>query len=450
MASFFMGLLLLSSCEESPTMIGGKILPSEDHISLFSTDTFNIISYTNYVSKVSTEALISPYIGVYNDPYFGTTTSGFVSQLRLEKRWSSWDADSNRFFSWEVDSVKLFLRVTSNYGSNEIFHHLRISEISKMLYDNTVYYSDDPVDTTGVGVSAIIPPLRSDTINKIEITLSPSFGKYMISDTSKLFYTTEANEEDFRDHFKGIYITIPSASATNPFLLGFNFNYFETFSTADSLYDYQNYIILYLSDKTDSIPLSYSYRFLLDPRKENAHFTKMEHDLNANIKNAVDQQIVDTLSYAQGLHGVYTTISIPGLETIKNDPSFDRWAVNKARLIAPVHLDNVNNYTYETVAQSLLMRYVNASGEKEMVPDYSVGIDQYNPYSLYFDGTLDTTKYVYNFNLSNFVQNYFNDTQNKLKPEVEIFLPANSVPNTILKANNSETPLKFEITLSNF
>ena len=427
---FFTGLWLFNSCEEPPTIIGSDILPGGDYISIFSVDTFRITSYTNYVSEISTEAIKTPYIGVYSDPYFGTTTSGFVTQLRLFEKWDT--VVANR--SLAVDSVKLFLRITSSYGSNDDYrHHLRISEISDMLYNNTKYYSNKSVDTTGFGVSAIIPPLRSDTINNIVITLPNSFGEYMIRDTSVLFYTIDTTETDFRNYFKGIYITIPTASATDPFLLGFDFTY-----NVNS--DYSNYINVYMHDK-DSVDLTYNYFFLIDSRRENARFTKIEHDFNANIKNIIDEQIIDSLSYVQGLYGAYTTISIPGLESIKNAPNRTRSAVNKARLTVPIHLA----YTDSTVAQSLFMRYVNADGEKEIVPDYYV-----DDYRKYFSGVFDTVNYVYNFNLSSFVQNYFNDTQNKLKPELEIFLPTNSAANTILKANDSKTPLKLELTLTNY
>ena len=425
--SFFAGLFMLSSCEETPTPIGEKILPNTDYISIFSTDTFKITSYTSYDPEISTEALKTTYVGTYYDPNFGTTTSGFVTQLRLEREWEEGEGE------WEIESVKLVLRVTSNYGTNENYKYLRISEISDMLYNNEVYNFNKSVDTTGYGVSAIIPPLRSDTINNIEITLPNSFGKYLIRDTSMLFYTTESDKKDFRDYFKGIYMTIPAASETEPFLLGFDFTYDA------SMYDYQNYIAVYISDSTN---WKATYRFLFDSRKENARFTKIEHNFNANMKDVINGQALDSLSYVQGLYGVYTTISIPGLETIKNDPDRFRSAVNKARLIAPAYLN-----TDSTVAQNLYMRYVNAAGEKEIVPDYYIVSESGQSY---FSGVLDTVKYVYNFNLSNFVQNYLKDKENKLKPELEIFLPANSVQNTILKANDSKTPLKFELTLTDF
>jgi hypothetical protein len=317
-----------------------------------------------------------------------------------------------------------------------------------MLYNNTAYHFNDPVDTTGYGVSAFIPPLRNDTINNIEIMLPTSFGEYLIRDTSMLFYTTDPAEEDFRNYFKGIYITMPSASATKPFLLGFDFTYGSAYDDV-SYSPYGNYIVLYMKETTDTTMWYYEYKFLLDSQKENARFTKIEHDFSASIKNIIDHQVIDSLSYVQGLYGAYTTISIPGLEAIKNDPARARTAINRARLIAPVYLDNYT-YTDSTVAPNLYIRYVNADGDKEMVPDYFVGVSEDNPVSPYFGGVLDTVNYVYNFNLSNFVQNYFNDKQNKLKPEIEIFLPANTVPNAILKANNSKTPLKFELTFTEF
>ena len=192
---------------------------------------------------------------------------------------------------------------------------------------------------------------------------------------------------------------------------------------------------------------------MLDSRRENARFTTIKHDFGKNIEHLINQNIIDSLSHVQGLYGAYTTISIPGLETlketIKNDPNRARSAVNKARLIVPAHFDG-KDYNDTTVAQRLFMRYVNATGEKEMVPDYFVGVNQDNPVSPYFGGVLDKEKSEYRFNLSNFVQNYFKDTEGKLKPEIEIFLPANSVPNTILKANDSKTPLRFELTLTSY
>ena len=441
-AFFLAGFWLLHSCEEPPSIIGNKILPDSDYISIYSVDTFTVTSTTNYDSKIRTDALTTPFVGVYHDPYFGTTTSGYVTQLRLEYDFrelsEKWEMKTGQ---WDVDSVILVLRVTSSYGSNDMLkHYLKISEVSEKLYNNTdsIYYSDKSVGLTGFEVSSILPPFRTDTISVIRMSLPKSFGRYLIRQDSMLFYTLEKDKEDFRDYFKGIYITMPSASASDPFLLGFDFNY------DSSVGYYQNYFEIHLRDLESPKDVT-SFLLLLDSKKENARFTTIKHDFSGTaLANVAAQPVTDSLSYVQGVYGAYTTISIPGLETIKNDPERTRTAINKARLIVP--LDTI--YTKKNVAsQNLLMRYVNKSGDKEIVPDYSV-VDDYG--QSYFSGVLDTAKCEYHFNISNFVQNYFKDTQNILKPEVEIFLPASSVPNAILKTNDSKTPPKFELTLTDY
>jgi hypothetical protein len=266
--------------------------------------------------------------------------------------------------------------------------------------------------------------------------LPNSFGERLIEDQNQLFYDVDTNKTDFREYFKGIYITIPSASADHPFLLGFDFTYL-----ADGSNPYQNYIMVYM---TDSINRWDAYMFLLDSRRENARFTKIEHDFSADINNIINKPVINSLSYVQGLYGAYTTISIPGLEAIKNDPERARSAVNKARLIVPVDLINYA----DTIAPRLLMRYViNPEGEKEIVPDYFVVSENSGSY---FGGYFDEEKQEYQFNLSNFVQKYLKDTKNELKPEIEIFLPADNAANAILKANDNKTPLKFELTLTDY
>ena len=161
------GMLWLSSCEEEPTFIGKGILPSSDFVSVLSSDTFNIISYTQYEYPLRTDAQTAPYIGTYYDPYFGLVTSEFISQVRLEREWTKGD--------YTVDSVKLVLRILSVSGSSDSYKQLRITEVADMLYIDSAYYSNTPVDTTAYGISVDLPALRTDTINVVNINLPPSF-----------------------------------------------------------------------------------------------------------------------------------------------------------------------------------------------------------------------------------------------------------------------------------
>jgi len=413
-------------------MIGKDILPSNDYVSINTADTFHLLSYTKYDSPISTEDVTTPFIGTIYDPYFGATISEFVSQLRLEKEW----VDGN----YDIDSVKLALRIVSVAGSTDVIKQLRITEISKQLYEDSAYYSNTPVDTTEFGITVDIPPLRNDTINEIEINIPPFFGEYLIRDQDKLFYSTTV--EDFRSYFKGIYMRILSPSETDPLLLGLNT------ASAASLGYYSDYIILYMHDRADNNS-KYTFQFILDPTKDNASFSRIEHDFSSaspdkKIDDIINQPVLDTLSYLQGLYGVYTKIIIPGLETIKNDPLTERIAVNKATLYIPVHFDG-ENYTKSTIPDELLLRYVNKSGVKEVLPDYFI-----DDYHAYFGGGLDTSFNRYKFNISNFVQEYLSDKEGVLKPELEVIQRSSDLRNVIFKANDSKTPVKFELIFTQF
>ena len=110
----------------------------------------------------------------------------------------------------------------------------------------------------------------------------------------------------------------------------------------------------------------------------------------------------------------------------------------------PVHYDGVY-YTNATIPDNLYLRYYNTSGVKEMIPDYY--IDDYHEY---FNGKLDTTNSEYKFNISNFIQDYLNDKEGILKPELEVFQGSGEIKNVILKANDSKSPVRLEITLTKF
>jgi hypothetical protein len=429
---FISGVLLVISCEEKPTFIGSGILPSSDYVSVVSTDTFNIKSYTMYDYPVRSESQSTPYIGNNYDPYFGSLKCEFVTQVRLENEWTQG--------SYDVDSVKLFLRITSVTGSTGTPKQMRITEISNMLYTDSAYYSNSPVDTTEFGITVDIPSLVNDTVNLIQINLPPAFGEHLIRDQSMLFYSTSV--EDFRSYFRGIYMRLSSVSDSDPLLIGLNV------VSAATLGDYSDYFMVYMHDKSD-ITIRYNFRFLLDPTKENARFSRVERDFHTaspdkNIEDVINKPVLDTLSYLQGLNGVYTKIVIPGLEEIKKDPSRGKIAINKAKLTIPVHYDG-ENYTSSTIPQNLFLRYINSEGEKVMVPDYYVG-----DYHEYIDGKLDTIYNVYTFHISNFIQNYFEDTKGVLKPEIEVFQSAADIKNAIFKANNSKSPVKLEMTFTNF
>lgn len=436
-------MILASSCEKGILKEGGDLLPKGDFVSVSAIDTLHAYSYLRYDDSVRTDNPQISYIGKEVNPYFGTTTAGFVTQMRLNP---AWDASA-----FTVDSMKLILHILSvSGGGTDALHSISIYEISNQIYPDSAYYSTTSVPLTGFKVTGIpIPALRSDTINDLEIKIPDGieFGNYLIRDTTQLFYNN--NKPDFRAYFKGLYFQMDPSS--DNLMLSLSLIYDQT--------TYYNYIVLYGHDDSGTIV---EYSFNLDAKNKNAAFNIFKHDFTtATIGDKMAHRNTtykDTLSYLQSLNGVYTKIELPGLEKIKSDPSFAKIAVNRARLTIPVKFDSENNTKYisKSLPANLYLRYKGANGTKYTVPDYAMSAADIN--HAFFDGTLDSVNKVYNFNIPAYVQDYLNDATDVLKPEVEVFESTGSQSQSVMEshrdvifeANKSKTPVKFDITYTKF
>jgi len=420
---FTLTITILTSCEEDPTTIGTDILPGNDFVFINSTDTMSIWSYTMSGSTERTDSPSYSFMGQVNDPYFGTTTAEFVTQVRIQRPLVDQE--------YIIDSVKLFLELAVISGSTNLNQTLRLTEIANEIYIDSAYYSDTSIDTTAVGLAVNLPLLRSDTLNNFSVTLPNSFGTYLLRDKSMFFYSN--SQPDFRSYFKGLYFRL--APSVDPLL--------ATVRLAPSSDGgYSNYLIIYMKDTAGVIQ---DYIFILDPTNRNACFNRFSHDYNTADPDKkiqhINEPVRDTLSYLQYLNGLYTRIVLPGLENFKTDPDFSNIAVNKARLTVPVYFDG-KDYIPSNAPNELRLRYRTENGYTYDVPDYSYDTD-------FFDGTLDTIAKTYTFNIPNFMQIFLDDATGLIKPELEIYQPSGT-KNVILKANDSKTPVKLEFSYTKF
>jgi len=418
----------VSSCEEGATKIGSGLLPGSDFVMINSTDTLSVWSYTMYDDSVRTDNPSVSYMGQMYDPYFGTTTSEFVSQIRLGGEW-----DDKPF---TIDSIRLYLTFLGVKGGSDAKYTLTLSEISEQIYTDSAYYSNRQVPLTGYEVTDIeLPVLKPDSINDIVLDIPVEFGNYLTRDTSKLFYSN--TKPDFRSYFKGLYFRM--STIADPLIVALSLE------PPRELGAYNNVLILFMHDEKDEAK---QFFFILDAMNRNASYNRFQHDFNTAVPEKKIEHINDgyrdTLSYLQYLNGAYTKIVLPGLEDLKNDPNFRNIAVNKARLTVPVYFDG-DVYKTTTVPSTLRMRYTTESGNKYEVPDYF--LDQYQSF---FDGKLDTINNVYSFNIASFVQGYLDDAAGEVKPELEFFQESSSIRNVILKTNLSKSPVKFEFTYTMF
>jgi hypothetical protein len=428
---FALIVIITGSCEKGILKMGADILPEGDFVSINSIDTLSAFSYTMYDDSVRSDNPSVSYLGQIFDPFFGTTTAEFVTQIRLGSEWDT--------TAIAIDSVKLYLHFLSTKGgTGDINHTIRISEISEQIYTDSVYYSNRKAALTGYVLPDILlqSGLRQDTINNVSLRLPVEFGNYLIRDTKKLFYSN--TKPDFRAYFKGLYFQM-LPSPDDPLLISLSL------APPTSLGNFYNYIVLFMHDASGVVKEFY---LNLDAQNRNASYNRFLHDYNsATSGNKMiyrNTSFRDTLSYLQYLNGVYTKVTLPGLESLKNNAAFDKIGVNKARLIVPVYF-NGNQYKPSTVPTQLVLRYKTSEGSKFVVPDWSIE----STYHTFFDGKLDSTTNVYRFNIPAFVQAYLKDKTGNIKPELEIYQGAGT-NNVVLKANKSKTPVKFEFTYTKF
>ncbi|MCU0461950.1 MAG: DUF4270 domain-containing protein [Bacteroidales bacterium] len=420
-------MFFAGSCEDPPSLSGVELLPDSDFATI-NGDLLPVKSYTIYRDSIASNQPSVSYLGSIYDPYFGTTTCEFVSQLRLGAVWKE--------DSFTVDSVKLFLQLLNVSGDTASRHYLRMSEIADVIYTTSKYYSSQAVAHTGYSVPDIeLPALRADTVNNLEIDVNTAFGSYLMRDQSMLFHSSDT--DDFRTFFRGLHFQLISPG--NPI--------FMALSVASPSTAYHNYFDVY---GHNSIGSSVTMSFLLDAVTTNAAFNLYKHDYSTaeagkKIEHINDISYIDTLSYAQTFNGLRTKLLLTTLDSIKNAPEMKGISVNKARLKLPVFYDN-DLYRRSTLPATLYLQYPTTTGRKYYVPETG---------TYFYGGYADTTATlqvddVYNLNIASFIQSYLDDTADTILPELELFILPAAGHSVILKANNSFKPINFELIYTKF
>ena len=236
-AILFLLIIIVTSCEEKPTIIGKGLLPASDFVDIKSDSTLTVEAYTRYIQSVVTTNRSYSYMGKLYDEYFGETTSDFVGQLRLLQKWPGGGAFS-------VDSVKFFFIIQGAKGilDSTIEHKIILKETTTQLTAGAKYYSDQDPDTAGGKNFGSFPltVIKKDTAQSLNCTLPIWVGEYLMRDTLKLSQESDAN--DFRSFFKGLYVALDNP--VKPFLAAMTFEttdftirvYYHSYKAGLSLY----------------------------------------------------------------------------------------------------------------------------------------------------------------------------------------------------------------------
>ena len=402
----------LLSCSQDPVKLGIDLLPDSDFIDISSTDTVGVRAYTMYDSLSVSDDITTMIIGSIKDDYFGTTYCDFVTQLRLMSKWPA--------KPYTVDSVILsFLPSRISGDDSTSVHTLSLYETGTKLTDGDEFYSGQDPDTIKFLGDYILPEMEAGSSARIK--LQNWVGNHLLRDTTKLYPPTEFYE----DYFRGLYCMIQSAP--NPVLIEMDASPTVTLHPLG--------ITVYYHSDT----LKLYYAFSATPRAVNYNRFTHKHSEADPAKQIlhINDLVADTAVYLQAYQGTFVKLDMPSLEPFRDVANI---AVNKARIIAPVHLDG-GALVDKTMPQRIYVRYRDADGKVHLIPDVVHDIS-------FMDGTYYSANDHYVFNITTFVQKYLDGEIEE--PSVELFLPLSVTRNAIFMANANEPAFKLEFAYTIF
>lgn len=372
-------IFLTISCKKEPVnQIGLDILPEDEQLGQYYTDTITVLANILRDDSIRMDFNSSAQLlGSYFDPTFGKAKASIYTQFRLPS-----SNVPNFGEGATLDSVVLSLKTRSYYGKVKKlggYQTFRVFRVTEELTD-TIYSNDTfSTDPTELGSKTILPaPNDSIKINgisldpQIRIKLDPSFG-------NELLTSTAANNDDFLQQFKGLYITPdnPNQGKGEGAIL-----YLEMQDTDSRL------TLYFHNNSSDSLQFSY----LINADGEWSGY--FEHDYTAATDISAqlsDPSLGQQKVFIQSMQGLRTQISFPHLLEL---PDIDRIVIHKAELIFTAVGDA--NKVYYPLPSGLTLARNNADGTLVNLKDAAAG-------ESYFGGVL-TSSNQYRFNISFYIQ----------------------------------------------
>ena len=185
---------------------------SQNILNGITVDTFDLITYTVQEDSIITDNAANVVLGSYTDPKLGSFDASFYTQLLLGGSSPNF-GDANTII---LDSFVLSLEYTGYYGALTA-QNFEVYEMDESIYLDSAYYiySSKIVKPTNY----VVPSMASitpDPNNNVVVgadTLSPQLRIHLDTNLARTFITeavsgstTFSSNEDFKSHFKGLYV----------------------------------------------------------------------------------------------------------------------------------------------------------------------------------------------------------------------------------------------------
>ena len=384
----FILLLAFTACKKAPTKLGNSILPEQNNLTLFNTDTFSIIAQTIREDSLLTSALTRNTLGYIDEPTFGKTISNLYIQIGLP-----FNNVNLGDFAY-TDSLVLYLDIPGYYGDATTTQTINVYKLTNDLVAGTEHYSDEitSADIELLGAATYTPSSGS---NQVAIYLKKTLADTFLAQSGTNNFV---NNDNFINFFKGFFITIDTNNLANDI----NTTYSKTSSTNFS--GLGNILFVNLASANSKLSLYYGnettdslvFNFILNNNPP--HYNQISHNYN----NALANNYINTAStkgdsivFLQSLAGLKAKLNFPSIQNLKNV------LINKAELTVTIVNDPNNiDSIFSAPSQLICLPIVEDGSNNFSFPDLFAGPN-------YYGGTKTTenNKSVYTFNLARHFQN---------------------------------------------
>lgn len=379
-------VLSFSACKKESDL-GVNVVPGEDLIGLYTTDTLTLLTCTMIEDSLRTDESPTVVMGYSDDAMFGKTTCGVYSQFSIPNNLTNINFQGACIGGGVVlDSCVLMLAYKYDfYGDTSFPQTFSVYQMTDKLAKDSFYYSNQDRNYYPVALGSRTfnpePRRRFDVNGKTEaphlrIPIDMGWANQVFAQSGG---SNLADNTAWSNYMNGLYIT-PTAT-TGKSLLYFNM--------IDSLTGLRFYYHTSCNDTT-------SFTFVVN--SATPYYSRYKHDYStadADIRDQIqNSNNLSGLNYVQSNAGLKTKIVFPYLKNWYDNLGYPA-AINKAELVIFGDASFASdNYPLNT---RMFVTSIDSVNKEHLIIDMFESSD-------YYGGSLNTSTNVYKINIARYLQ----------------------------------------------
>ena len=198
--------VVFSGCKKTEGVGLDVIANPDDALNVAFFENFKLSTFSTPIDSLRTKNSLTVLLGSMKDPVFGTTSTGFYTQIRLSNNSITFGDNA------VCDSIILNLDYAGFYGDSLSTQHISVYEMDEIIEEDTSYYSNDVMAIKQPALfDEDIPFNLTDSIDifgktvkpHIRLHLDKSFGEKILDKSGS---TELSNNEEFSKFIKGLYV----------------------------------------------------------------------------------------------------------------------------------------------------------------------------------------------------------------------------------------------------